>query len=163
MRILVLFALVIAWQHAHAEVYKCTGKDGKTVYQSKPCQTAVKAEQLDIQADPEVEAAAKARREALESEYDAKKAAKLEAERRDAVLRNQTESAAALKQSAIAHQQQVEAQQRQAAALERQAQQGANRVMIVAPPAVLPAPAVSSQVPGVPVPSGPAVKDQTLR
>lgn len=91
------------------------------------------------------------------------KAAKLETERREAILRNQTESAAALKQSAIAHQQQVEAQQRQAAALERQAQQGANPVMIVAPPVVLPAPTVPQAPVALVTPSGPAAKDQTLR
>ncbi len=157
MKYFVLIAMLVAWQQANAEVFKCVGKDGKTVYQSKPCQTAAKVEQLDIQVDPELEATAKAKREALENEYDSKKAAKREAERRDAVLRNQTESTNALKQSAIAQQQQVEAAQRQAAALERQAQQNANPVMIVAPPTVLPAPAA-------PVSPGSTVtKDQILR
>ncbi|MBD9357582.1 hypothetical protein [Methylomonas albis] len=138
MRGLILIAMVLSYHSASAEIFKCIGKDSKTVYQAKPCQTSDKAVQLDIQANEGQESAAKARLQALESEQDAAKVARQEAERRDAMLKNQTESTNALKQSAIAQQQQVEAEQRQAAALERQAQQNNNRVMIVAPPTALP-------------------------
>lgn len=138
MRVLVLMAMVLGSCPAQAEVFKCIGKAGKTVYQAKPCQTTDKSLQLDIQSDPAQEAAAKAKLEAVQNEYGARQAAKLEAERRDTMLQNQSESTMALKQSAIAQQQQVEAQQRQAAALERQSQQSSNRVMIVAPPTPLP-------------------------
>ncbi|WP_223146705.1 hypothetical protein [Methylomonas albis] len=133
-----MIAMVLSYHSASAEIFKCIGKDSKTVYQAKPCQTSDKAVQLDIQANEGQESAAKARLQALESEQDAAKVARQEAERRDAMLKNQTESTNALKQSAIAQQQQVEAEQRQAAALERQAQQNNNRVMIVAPPTALP-------------------------
>ncbi len=138
MKALILMTIVLGWQTAQAEVFKCIGKDGKTVYQAKPCQVSDKAQQLDIQADQAQEAAAKAKLEAIQNEYDTKQAAKQEAERRDAALKNQTESTTALKQSAIAQQQQAVAEQRQAEALERQAQQNNNRVMIVAPPRGLP-------------------------
>lgn len=138
MRVLVLMAIVLACHTANAEVFKCVGKGGKTVYQAKPCQTTDKAQQLDIQADPAQEAAAKAKLEALQNEHEAKKAARLEAERNDAVLRNQTESTTALKQSAFAQQQQVAAEQRQAAALERQARQYGNPAVIIATPPTAP-------------------------
>jgi len=138
MKVFILMAMVLGWQTANAEVFKCIGKDGKTVYQARLCQTNDKAVQLDIHANEAQEAAAKARMEALQNEQEAAKAAKQEAERRDAMLKNQTESTNALKQSAIAQQQQVEAEQRQAAALERQAQQNNNRVFIVAPQTGMP-------------------------
>ncbi|WP_026603924.1 DUF4124 domain-containing protein [Methylomonas sp. 11b] len=138
MRVLILLLMVLSVHSARAEVFKCIGKDSKTVYQAKPCQASDKTVQLDIQANEAQEAAAKAKLEALQNEQEAAKASKLEAERRDAMLKNQTESTNALKQSAIAQQQQVEAEQRQAAALERQTQQNSNRVLIVAPPTVLP-------------------------
>jgi len=138
MRILILMGLLLGCHPAQAEIFKCIGKAGKTVYQAKPCQATDKARQLDIQVDPAQEAAAKARLEAIQNEYDTKKAAQLEAERRDALLNNQNESTMALKQSAFAQQQQVEAQRRQAAALEQQAQQNNNRVMILPSPTGLP-------------------------
>lgn len=138
MRLLILMAIALSCQAAHAEVFKCIGKDGKTVYQAKPCLTSDKSKQLDIQTDQAQEEAAKAKLEAIQNEYDAKQAAKQEAERRDAALKNQTESTNALKQSAAAQQQQAIAEQRQAEALERQSQQNNNRVMIVAPPTGLP-------------------------
>lgn len=138
MRMLIWMTMVLAHHSASAEVFKCIGKDSKTVYQARPCQSSDKAVQLDIQANEAQEAAAKSKLQALQNEQETAKAAKLEADRRDAMLRNQTESTNALKQSAIAHQQQVEAEQRQAAALERQAQQNNNRVLIIAPPTTAP-------------------------
>lgn len=139
MRTVVLMAMMLICHTANAEVFKCIGKGGKTNYQAKPCQTSDKTVELDIQANQAQEAAAKAKLEALQNDQEAAKAARLEADRRDAILRNQTESTIALKQSAIAQQQQVEAEQRQAAALEKQTQQNSNRVLIVTPPRALPA------------------------
>lgn len=137
MRIIILTILALSYQSVQAEVFKCIGKAGKTLYQSKPCQALEKEQQLDIRSDPAKEAEAKARAEAVRNEYEARKAAKLEAERNEAALRNQTESTMALKQSAIAQQQQVLAEQRQAEALERQARQYGNPAVIIAAPPVV--------------------------
>ncbi len=67
---------------AAAEVFKCTGSFGKTVYQSKPCQTAVKEQQLDIKTDPAVEAEARVKLEALRSEMDARRTERQNREQR---------------------------------------------------------------------------------
>lgn len=138
MKVLILLAMILSYHSASAEVFKCIGKEGKTVYQSRPCQTNDKAVQLDIRGNAAQEAEAKAKLEALLNEQEAAKIAKQEAERREATLKNQTESTNALKQSAIAQQQQVEAEQRQAAALEKQVQQKNNPVLIIAPQTGMP-------------------------
>lgn len=139
MRLFIVTAMFLACPIANAEVFKCIGTNGKTVYQSKPCQATDKGQQMDIQVDPAQEAAAKAKLEALQNEYDAKKAAQAETERRDAEFRNRAEQTNALKQSAVAQQLQVEAAQRQAAAIEKQVQQNANQPAIVYPQTVMPA------------------------
>lgn len=133
MNIVPILLLVCVSTAVQAEVFKCTGGSGKTVYQEKPCQAAVKSQQLDIKADPEQEAAAKAKLEALETEYAARKAAQIEAEKESAAIKNQTEQVEALKRSALAQQQQAAAQQRQAEALERQNQQFNNPLLLLSP------------------------------
>jgi len=80
MRVLILTAMVLLCHTAAAEVFKCTDQSGKTVYQSKPCQTVAKEQQLDIKADPVKEAEGKAKLQALRSEQDAKKS-RLQAEK----------------------------------------------------------------------------------
>lgn len=77
-------SLLIATQATtvQAEVFKCTAEDGATHYQSKPCETFGKEQQLDIHSDPEQEAAAKEKLKKLEAELEAKKTAKAEAEKK---------------------------------------------------------------------------------
>jgi hypothetical protein len=60
---------------AHAEVFKCMEKFGKAVYQSSPCKPASKEQQLDIQTAPDAaqSAAAKAKLEAIQAEYQTQK------------------------------------------------------------------------------------------
>ncbi|OAI11950.1 MULTISPECIES: DUF4124 domain-containing protein [Methylomonas] len=103
---------------AQAEVFKCSGKSGKTVYQQKPC-SQEGGRQLDIHADPAREAEAKAKLEALREENQVRKAARLEAEKQQAERQRQIEEVEAMKRSALAQQQQADAQRRQAEALER--------------------------------------------
>lgn len=131
MRMLILAVLALGCNAANAEVFKCTGSMGKTVYQEKPCQAAVKSQQLDIKGDPAKEAEAKAKLETLEMENDARRAERLQAEKEAAVQRSQAEQVDALKRSALAQQQQAVAQQRQAEALERQNQQINNPLWVL--------------------------------
>ncbi|MCK9608949.1 MAG: DUF4124 domain-containing protein [Methylomonas sp.] len=82
-KISVLFLLLMS-APSHAEVFKCVEKFGKAIYQSTPCKVTSKEQQLDIKTapDPAQEAAAKAKLEAIQAEYQAQKAAgeKLQAE-----------------------------------------------------------------------------------
>ncbi|MDD1622895.1 MAG: DUF4124 domain-containing protein [Methylococcaceae bacterium] len=133
MRMLILAIMVLVCDTVNAEVFKCIGNAGKTVYQEKPCQTAVKSQQLDIKGDPAKEAEAKAKLEALQTENDARRAERLKAEKEAAAQRNQAEQTDALKRSAFAQQQQATAQQRQAEALEKQNQQLNNPVWVLPP------------------------------
>ncbi len=122
MRVLILMVMALCCHAANAEVFKCIGKAGKTVYQEKPCEAAVKEQLMDIKADPVKEAEAKARLEALEMENKARREERLQEEEDAATKRYQAEQINALKRSAIAQQQQAVAQRRQAEALERQNQ-----------------------------------------
>jgi hypothetical protein len=131
MRIIILMMLALSYQSADADVFKCTGQAGKTVYQEKPCQAAVKVQQLDIKGDPAKEAEAKVRLETLEAENGARRAERLKAEKEAATQRNQADQVDALNRSALAQQQQAVAQQRQAEALEKQNQQNNNPVLIL--------------------------------
>lgn len=131
MRIIILTVLACSSLGAQAEVFKCTGSSGKTVYQEKPCLAAVKAQQLDIKGDPAKEAEAKAKLETLQKENDDRRAERLKAEKEAAEQRSQAEQVDALKRSASAQQQQAVAQQRQAEALEKQNQQRNNPVWVL--------------------------------
>ena len=81
MRILSIAVLACASTVAQGEVFKCMDSLGKTNYQSKPCQTAVKERQLPIKSDPDKEVQGKAKMDALQKEYDANKAAQIAAEK----------------------------------------------------------------------------------
>jgi|GEM_PF-1269424 len=118
MRLAWLLLGLCGFVSAQAEVFKCSGKSGKTVYQQKPC-SQEGGRQLDIHADPAREAEAKAKLEALREENQVRKAARLEAEKQQAEQQRQIEEVEAMKRSALAQQQQADAQRRQAEALER--------------------------------------------
>ncbi|MBS4051782.1 DUF4124 domain-containing protein [Methylomonas rivi] len=119
MRIMSVLCLMLMSATAHAEVFKCMEKFGKAVYQSRPCTDTSKEQQLDIKTtpDPAQEAAAKAKLEAVQAEYQAQKTSAAERQTK------QNQEAAAIesaRRSALLQQQQAEAQQKQAEALERQ-------------------------------------------
>lgn len=108
---------------AHAEVFRCLGSDGKTLYQPTPCQGKGKEEQLDIRRDPEKEAAAKAKLQAIQTEYDTRR---LEQQKKaQEEQQKQKEQEVNMMQLSI-QRQQAEASERQALALERLTQ-GASR------------------------------------
>lgn len=123
MKRLSILLLVLASSQASADVFKCIGGNGKTVYQEKPCEGAAKGRQLNIEADPDKEAEAKARLESLQIEVDSRRAERLKAEKEAAEQRNKAEQVDALRRSAVAQQQQAIAAQRQAEALEQQNRQ----------------------------------------
>lgn len=149
-RLLFFILPVLVYSSATAEVFKCIEKHGKTSYQSKPCQTAVKELQLNIQSDPEKEAEAKAKLQAIQAEYEAEKAAKQESEKQEAAERNEEASLDIARRSAIAQQEQAEAQKRQAEALEKQNQVNDRPVYVIPPP---PPPIVREpREPGKPIP-----------
>lgn len=122
MRKLFFLFLTLLSASANAEVFKCTVKYGKTIYQNSPCQGNAKEQQLDIKSDPAKEAAAKAKLEAIRNEYDARKAAQEEKAKALSSQRNDAVSLEIARRAAVAQQEQAQAQQRQADALERQNQ-----------------------------------------
>ncbi|PPD20634.1 MAG: hypothetical protein CTY22_06280 [Methylomonas sp.] len=100
---------------ASAEVYKCIGGDGKTLYQSRPCQTSQREKQLDIKADPEREAAARARLQDVQAEYQARKEQRAQAENERLQKQYQAATLEAARRSAQAQHRQADAlEQRQA-------------------------------------------------
>jgi len=131
---IILFLLgLLAYPSVNAEVYKCVGKGGKVQYQSKPCEAAIKAQQLDIKHTPNSESKAQANLEAVRSEYETRKAAQQQADKDAAEQRRAEEQLEYARRSAIAQQEQADAQKRQAEALERQ-NSGANRPVYLLPP-----------------------------
>lgn len=129
----ILFLLGLLGYHSvNAEVFKCVGKGGKVQYQSKPCEAAIKAQQLDIDRSPDSDSKAQANLEAVRSEYETRKAAQQQANKEAAELRRAEEQLEYARRSAIAQQEQAEAQRRQAEALERQ-NNGVNRPFYILP------------------------------
>lgn len=134
MRKLLFLFLCLGSANSDAEVFKCIEKNGKTVYQATPCAVAAKEQQLDIKSDPAKEAEAKVKLEAIQSEYDSRKAAR---EKVDKERAEQQRAAATLefaRRNAIAQQEQALAQQRQAEALERQSRYNSNPPYFYLPP-----------------------------
>jgi len=157
MRILTFLLLTGLAVPVNADVYKCTGKYGQATYQNTPCAPSKKEQQLDINFDPVKEAEAKAKLEAIRSEYEAKKAAKAEEEKALTQQRDNEKSLEFARRSAIAQQEQAQAQQRQANALERQSQ-GLNSPIYFLPQArpaprpTIPFPRENTQPGTVPLP-----------
>jgi hypothetical protein len=75
---LVYFLLPCLSLTAQAEVFKCPDKFGQPSYQSKPCEKDGQGRQLDIKVDPIKEAQGRAKREALDHDYDEGKRKELE-------------------------------------------------------------------------------------
>ena len=135
MRNAMLLALSLLTASANAEVYKCIEKFGKTRYQASPCSENAKEQKLDIKTDPAQEAAAKARLEEVQSEYDSRKAEKEKIDKELAAQQRANAELEIARRNAISQQEQAQAQQRQADALERQNRFN-NRPLYVFPPAL---------------------------
>lgn len=106
---------------AHAEVFKCQLKSGKTVYQSTPCEAAVKQQAIEIQKpDPRKIAEEEAKLKAWEEDFAKREEARIKAEKEQQAELDRKASVEALKKSAEYQQQQAYEAKRQADALERQ-------------------------------------------
>ncbi len=106
---------------AHAEVFKCQLKSGKTVYQSTPCEAAVKQQAIEIQKpDPRKVAEEEAKLKAWEEDFAKREAARIKIEKEQQAELDRKASIEALKKSAEYQQQQAYEAKRQADALERQ-------------------------------------------
>ncbi|PPD33669.1 MAG: hypothetical protein CTY19_06925 [Methylomonas sp.] len=127
-----LLILTFASLSAHAEVFKCVEKFGKTSYQAKPCNQSAKEQQLEIKSDPEKEAAAKAKLGAIQDEYDTRKTEKEKIDKELAEQQRATAELEIARRNVIAQQEQADAQRRQAEALEKQNRQN-NRPIYVLP------------------------------
>jgi len=109
----VLLPLLTSYSQAD-EVFKCQLKSGKTVYQSLPCESAVKQKAIEIQTpDPHKIAEEEAKLKAWEEDFAKREEARIQAEKEQQEELDRKASIEALKKSA-------EYQQRQAEILERQ-------------------------------------------
>ncbi len=116
----ILLTLFTSSSHAD-EVFKCQLKSGKIVYQSTPCESAVKQKAIEIQKpDPRKVAEEEAKLKAWEEDFAKREAARIKAEKELQAELDRKASVEALKKSAEYQQQQAYETKRQADALERQ-------------------------------------------
>jgi len=116
----ILLTLLTSSPHS-AEVFKCQLKSGKTVYQSLPCESAVKQKAIEIQEpDPRKIAEEEAKLKAWEEDFAKREEARIKAEKEQQAELDRKASVEALKKSAEYQQQQAYEVKRQADALERQ-------------------------------------------
>lgn len=92
-----------------AEVFKCRLKSGKTVYQSLPCESAVKQEAIEIQSpDPRKIAEEEAKLKAWKEDFAVREAARIKAEQERQAELDRKASVEALKKSAEYQKQQTD-------------------------------------------------------
>lgn len=116
----ILLPLLTSSAHAD-EVFKCQLKSGKTVYQSLPCESAVKQKAIEIQkTDPRKIAEEEAKLKAWEEDFAKREEARIKAEKEQQAEQDRKASVEALKRNAEYQQQQAYEAKRQADALERQ-------------------------------------------
>ncbi|WP_150048176.1 MULTISPECIES: DUF4124 domain-containing protein [Methylomonas] len=120
MRILLLLLILLSPAAYSDAVYKCTDQSGRIVYQPSPCSGADKQRLLTIPSDPQANVEAKAKLDAVQQEYDARKREQQSLEQQQSQRQREAAALEIARQNAIAQQQQAIAQQRQAEALERQ-------------------------------------------
>jgi len=109
----ILLTLLTSSPHS-AEVFKCQLKSGKTVYQSLPCESAVKQKAIEIQEpDPRKIAEEEAKLKAWKEDFAKREEARIKAEKEQQAELDRKASVEALKKSA-------EYQKQQADMLERQ-------------------------------------------
>jgi len=105
---------------SHAEVFKCLLASGKTVYQSTPCQSAVKQEAIDIQkSDPRKVAEEEAKLKAWQEDFAKREEARIEAEKELQAELDRKAALDALQKNADYQRQQAYEAKRQADALEQ--------------------------------------------
>jgi hypothetical protein len=114
---IIAFFILGASLPLHADVYRCKDASGNMAYQATPCQNQSTSGQqpMDIHFDPEKEAAAKARLQTIQNEYQQRKQDQEKQQQENSSNQKQ-------QQSLLLQQQLVAAQQQQAAAAEREAQ-----------------------------------------
>ena len=116
----ILLTLFSPYAHP-VEVFKCQLASGKTVYQSTPCESAVKQQTIEIQSsDPHKVAEAEAKLKAWQDDFAEREAARIEAEQQQQAELDRKASVEALQRSADYQQQQAYEAKRQADALEQQ-------------------------------------------
>lgn len=121
MKKILFILLVLLGSSARAEVIKCQLNSGKIVYQSTPCEAAIKQHAIEIQkSDPRKVAEEEAKLKAWEEDYANREAARTKAEKELQAELDRKASVEALKKSAEYQQQQAYEAKRQADALERQ-------------------------------------------
>lgn len=104
-----------------AEVFKCRLKSGKTIYQSLPCESAVKQEAIEIQSpDPRKIAEEEAKLKAWKEDFAVREAARIKAEKELQAELDRKASVEALKKSAEYQKQQAREAKRQSDMLEQQ-------------------------------------------
>ena len=121
MKKLFFILLVLLASSAPAEVIKCQLESGKIIYQSKPCEAAVKQQAIEIKKpDPRKVAEGEAKLKAWKEDYANREAARIKAEKELQAELDRKASVEALKKSAEYQQQQAYEAKRQADALEQQ-------------------------------------------
>ncbi len=121
MKKILFILLTLLASPVHSEVFKCQLKSGKTVYQSTPCEAAVKQEAIEIQKpDPRKVAEEEAKLKAWKEDFSKREQAMIKAEKELQTERDRRASVEALKKSAEYQQQQAREAKRQADALEQQ-------------------------------------------
>lgn len=119
----------------HAEVFKCQLESDKTVYQSTPCQSALKQKALEIQeSDPRKTAEAEAKLKAWKEDFAKREEARIKAEKEQKAELDRKASVEALQKSAEYQQRQAYEQKRQADALEQQNRQNQEQQYLFYPP-----------------------------
>lgn len=107
------------------EVFKCQLKSGKTVYQSTPCNSAVKQKTIEIQkTDPRKAAEEEAKLKAWKEDFAKREAERAKIEQELQAERDRKASLEALRRSAEYQRQQAYEAKRQADALEQQNMSG---------------------------------------
>lgn len=121
MKKILFILLTLLTSSVHSEVFKCQLKSGKTVYQSTPCEAAVKQEAIEIQkTDPRKIAEEEAKLKAWKEDFSKREQARIKAEKELQTELDRRTSVEALKKSAEYQQQQAREAKRQADALEQQ-------------------------------------------
>lgn len=97
-----------------AEVFKCQLKSGKMVYQSLPCESAVKQETIEIQEpDPRKVAEEEAKLKAWKEDFAVREAARIKAEKELQAELDRKAAVEALRKSAAYQKQQTDMQTQQ--------------------------------------------------
>ncbi|MFZ2404988.1 MAG: DUF4124 domain-containing protein [Methylobacter sp.] len=116
----ILLTLLTASAHS-AEVFKCQLKSGKTVYQSLPCESAVKQQAIEIQQpDPRKVAEEEAKLKAWKEDFAVREAARIKAEQEQQAEQDRKASVETLNKSAEYQKQQADEAKRQADMQEQQ-------------------------------------------